>query len=246
MKNRFVKQKFQGTELLRKFQREISEELIKNHSWVKGENQLCELHQSVSKSDINKLRLSCFKQINSLNWKLELKKYVLDDISKLLGPDLVIQNKLNLSIQMPGDESSILPAHTDCNSGDSPFQLVIWIPLTDAKATNSMFIMGEAKSRSYYHHLGSHSIHKQLEISKDDYININEGEYIIFPPTLIHGNTLNTTKKTRISLNVRVKSIFSPYQRLTPLDRKVGAYYSLWNMSPWSKWNQEVLKELNK
>ena len=146
---------------------------------------------------------------------------------------------------MPGDESSILPAHTDCNSGDSPFQLVIWIPLTDAKGTNSMFIMGEDKSRSYYEHLRSNGNQKPLEISKEDYIDIKEGEYIIFPPTLIHGNTLNTTNKTRVSLNVRVKSVFSPYQNLTPLDRKVGAYYSLWNMSPWTKWNKEILRELN-
>ena len=64
----------------------------------------------------------------------------MDDITTILGSDLLIQTKLNLSIQMPGDKNSILKSHIDSQSGDSVFQLVVWVPLTNAYETNSMFI----------------------------------------------------------------------------------------------------------
>ena len=47
-------------------------------------------------------------------------------ILAVLGPDILIQRKLNFSIQMPGDESSLLGMHTDTLSGQSPFELVMW------------------------------------------------------------------------------------------------------------------------
>ena len=69
------------------------------------------------------------------------------------------------------------------------------------------------------------------------YLDINVNNFLIFPPTLIHGNSLNTTDSTRISLNFRVKSLFSPYQSWTPQDRRLGAYYKIFNISDLTRWN---------
>ena len=74
----------------------------------------------------------------------------MDAIRNILGPDVLIQKNINVSIQMPNDESSILNAHSDCSSGDSPFEWVIWIPVTDAYETNSMFIHTATTSRRFY------------------------------------------------------------------------------------------------
>ena len=41
---------------------------------------------------------------------------------------------------MPGDVSSILNLHTDALSGQSVFEIVLWLPLTNAFETNSMYI----------------------------------------------------------------------------------------------------------
>ena len=42
-----------------------------------------------------------------------------------------MQMRVNLSIQLPRDKSSLLPVHSDVWSGDSPFETVVWLPLVD-------------------------------------------------------------------------------------------------------------------
>ena len=50
-----------------------------------------------------------------------------------------MQRKINLSIQLPYDNSSLLPIHSDVWSGCSPF-VVLWVPLVDVYDSKSMFI----------------------------------------------------------------------------------------------------------
>ena len=52
-----------------------------------------------------------------------------------------MQKRINLSIQLPNDSSSLLPLHSDIWSGDSPFEAVVWIPLVDCFKTKSMYIL---------------------------------------------------------------------------------------------------------
>ena len=42
---------------------------------------------------------------------------------------------------MPNDDSSLLPVHSDTWAGDSPFEIVMWIPLVNCNKTQSMFIL---------------------------------------------------------------------------------------------------------
>jgi sporadic carbohydrate cluster 2OG-Fe(II) oxygenase len=50
-----------------------------------------------------------------------------------------MQKKINLSIQIPNDKDSLLDLHSDIYAGESPFQVVVWMPLVDAYETKSMF-----------------------------------------------------------------------------------------------------------
>ena len=61
-------------------------------------------------------------------------------VETIVGNELAMQNKLNLSFQMPNDKNSQLPMHSDIYAGESPFQVVVWIPLVNASSTKSMFI----------------------------------------------------------------------------------------------------------
>ena len=38
---------------------------------------------------------------------------------------------------MPNDKDSLLDLHSDIYAGESPFQVVVWIPLVDAYETKS-------------------------------------------------------------------------------------------------------------
>ena len=52
------------------------------------------------------------------------------------------------------------------------------------------------------------------------WLKVNYGEMLIFNQTLPHGNVVNEESETRISLNCRFKSIFSPYK-----DKKIGEFF---------------------
>ena len=40
---------------------------------------------------------------------------------------------------MPNDKDLLLDLHSDIYAGESPFQVVVWIPLVDVYSTKSMF-----------------------------------------------------------------------------------------------------------
>jgi len=85
------------------------------------------IHSVVKPSEINNTRIKLFQLINSIpKWDLKWLAGCRSTVSMLLGPDLLVQTKLNLSIQMPSDDSSQLGIHADTLSGQSPFELVTW------------------------------------------------------------------------------------------------------------------------
>ena len=59
-----------------------------------------------------------------------------------------MQKRINLSIQLPNDSSSLLPLHSDIWSGDSPFEAVVWIPLVDCFKTKSMYILKQISTEN--------------------------------------------------------------------------------------------------
>ena len=81
-----------------------------------------------------------YAEINKHDWILkkmmELFKYYIEEI---VGNEIAIQKKVNLSIQIPQDNTSILPMHSDFFSGESLYQLNLWLPLVNVKDTSSMF-----------------------------------------------------------------------------------------------------------
>ena len=60
-----------------------------------------------------------------------------------------MQKRINLSIQLPNDSSSLLPLHSDIWSETSPFEAVVWIPLVDCFKTKSMYILKANKYRKF-------------------------------------------------------------------------------------------------
>lgn len=213
----------------------------------KFNGNLDDLHMFESKSNINKLRLKIFNEINSkYNWENFILKICGNEIKEIHGQDLLIQSKINLSIQIPNDETSVLPKHTDCNSADSPFQSNVWIPLTNAFDTNSMFLFDKKRSLKYFQ-----SINKIKKVTnknifsrvlKKDFIKIDYGQCLLFNPAQLHGNQVNKTNKTRVSLNVRIKSLFSPEPTDRNPDRKLGTYYKPLQISNDSKYAIKLIK----
>ena len=74
-----------------------------------------------------------------------------------------MQLRVNLSIQLPNDDSSLLPIHADTWSGVSPFETVIWLPLVDCFKTKSMYLLPPNKSKK----LKDLFLNKKIKTSED-------------------------------------------------------------------------------
>jgi sporadic carbohydrate cluster 2OG-Fe(II) oxygenase len=202
---------------------------------------LSDLHSRLPISKVNAIRMATFKHLNVTPGQYDS---VLDRIAgatlrRILGPDLLVQTKLNLSIQLPGDEGSQLDLHSDCWSGDTPFQVNLWVPLTPCFASNSMFLLSEKKSATCIRLINKNvTLDKSALwtfVAEEDFLALSEGESIIFNPGLVHGNVLNRTNQTRVSINVRFKNVFSPDASTEYISRSAGPYYRKFKFSEWTE-----------
>ncbi len=203
---------------------------------LKKIDYLNKFHNHINAKDLNKIRLNIFNKINE---DLNFKKSYFNTSKKLLesivGNELVMQKKINLSIQTPKDKSSLLPVHADTWSGLSPFEVVVWLPLVDCYKTKSMYILQPKYYKKFIKNMKkttfSNSEKIFSSIKKDiDWLDIKFGEVLIFNQQLPHGNVPNIEKDTRWSMNCRFKSIFSPYA-----DKKIGEFYEPITLRPMSE-----------
>jgi len=191
-----------------------------------------QLHLSLKQEQLNTFRLKLIKSISETN---ELTDLIYAELTHLLhslvGPDIAVQKIPGLSIQFPGDESSILPFHSDVHAGNSPYEFVFWLPITRAEGTNAMFLLPLQESlklerRGWDESKALSDIKSEY---KDDLIRTGSGpgQAMIFSHNLFHGNTVNEEGFTRVSLNIRFKSLLTPFG-----EKKLGSYFRVLNVSP--------------
>ena len=188
-----------------------------------------EIHQKLSIDDLNHTRLRIFRRINkNKKFKFNLYNSASKYIEMCVGSEIV-GSDVNLSIQYPDDDSSLLSMHSDFFSGESLFQINLWIPFVNVKKTQSMFIIDPKNSISILKKIKNN---KNLCFSNIDekyqkyikWINVKKGEGILFSPNCLHGNVVNKEKKTRWSINVRYKNLYSPYSEYKN-EKQIGTYY---------------------
>ena len=190
------------------------------------ENILNNIHKYVQASKLNKFRLDIINKINSeKNFRENYYKVSKCLTDVIVGNEIAMQMRISLSIQLPKDNSSLLPIHADTWSGVSPFETVIWLPLVDCYKTKSMYILPPKKSKKIQSLLLDKKIKKSEDIFKKIkkdliWLDVKYGQVVIFDQSLPHGNVVNKEKETRWSMNCRFKSVFTPYA-----DKKIGEFY---------------------
>lgn len=200
------------------------------------------LHKYVPLNKLNNLRVNIIKKMN--RDEIFREKYYLvakETLDQLVGNELAMQNKLNLSLQMPHDKNSQLPMHSDIYAGESPFEVVVWIPLMDIQANNqSMYITSPKHNKIINKEVTTTKTKTLSQIynkhkKKFKFLKINFGEILIFTPILQHGNIVNTTNKTRMSLNCRFKSLLSPYDVFSKTHRNIPHFYRPLQIKPMTR-----------
>lgn len=184
------------------------------------------IQEKVEVERLNDLRLTVIREMNEEPWlRPSYFRLARRALEILVGNELVMQRRVNLSIQLPDDDSSLLPIHADVWAGDSPYEIVLWVPYVDVRATKSMFILPRTKNA---HHQARMS--EQNVGSADGLFRLVEadlawpkmpyGHVLLFTQNLMHGNVVNRERDTRWSSNCRFKSLFSPY-----CDKKLGEFF---------------------
>ncbi len=189
------------------------------------------IHQHVSPEKLNAFRLGIFEAMNKEPWFREAYFSVARKaLETLVGNELVMQRRVNISIQLPDDDSSLLPIHSDVWSGDSPYEVVLWIPYSDCYGTKAMYFTDTKTDAKVQPNLANHATAESLyqAVAKDaPFIETAYGEVLIFTQNIMHGNRVNVEKESRWSSNCRFKSALSPYA-----DKKLGEFFDPITLRP--------------
>jgi sporadic carbohydrate cluster 2OG-Fe(II) oxygenase len=193
---------------------------------------LDEIHGAVDAAQLNELRLGVFDGLNAEAWfRPAYFSLARRSLEVLVGNELAMQLRVNLSIQLPEDDSSLLPVHSDIWNGDSAYEVVAWLPLVDCHRTKSMFLLPPDANRralARFAALGrsSEEVYQAIE-TELLWLEVKAGEIVIFSPTLMHGNRVNREKGTRWSMNCRFKGLFTPYA-----DKRLGEFFEPITLRP--------------
>ena len=227
----FIVREAANKDALNKIQKFVIDMLSK-----KGGNLLDNAHRNIDIQELNDFRLEVINELNAQPWLKEAYYQVAKPyLDILVGNELAMQSRVNLSIQLPEDDSSLLPVHADTWSGDSSFEVVVWLPLVNCFGTKSMFLLPPkaANNLSDEFRLYAKGNSEELfnAIKKDvDWIKINYGEVLVFNQACPHGNRVNKENETRWSMNCRFKGLFTPYK-----DKKIGEFFEPITLRPVSK-----------
>ena len=157
-----------------------------NCSVVDQKTFLNQIHEQVSLEQLNALRLNVIRYMNEQSWfRSTYFQLVRSALETVVGNELAMQLRVNLSIQLPKDDSSLLPVHADVWSGDSPYEVVVWLPLVDCYRTKAMYLLPPEADRllqeefDQYAGRSSEELFRRIE-EEVDWIEIKAGEVLLF------------------------------------------------------------------
>lgn len=202
-------------------------------------DDLSEIDQVVPNDEVYELsRLLC-----ESTRKPEFKQLIDDLVGEVVVPEgqlvppISVQRQINVRIFLPNKPAATFPFHTGRLYGHGRASRSIWMPLTDVRSpemkTASMQIIDAVKSRK----LVSRAIEERLSISAMNELfgrfsrqcQAGPGAMVFFSQDNLHGNFVNETGKTRVSLDFRVAE--EKFGQL--LARKIpGGYFRLHNNEP--------------
>ncbi len=207
--------------------------LTKSRNYLKNSNNLKleNFHKFNFKNNIflNNFRLKMMTELNKYSdFKQKMYSSISPFLDKCLGPDIIVQKNLNLVIQKPHDTDRA-PFHKDAPA-NSNYELVVWLPLVDCHKSMSMYVF-DVNSHDYINNFLKKNVsHQKQEIlsKKKGYLpNVKFGQVLVFWSNCFHYIPVNKEDKTRWSINLRYKNLFTKYGTKNLLD-----FYEILRVSP--------------
>ncbi len=197
-------------------------------------DRLERLHEVVAEERLYPLSKDLCAATNEPAFQSMVREFVLDTVipkGNLVAP-VAVQRSVNVRIMAPQRPHGIFPFHTGLLYGHGPASRSLWLPLTDvsqpADASASMQIIGIQRSRELVQQAARErwSVDQMTQRFGAESWPLAAGPWraVFFSQENIHGNFVNTTGKTRVSLDFRVAEARFGDQ----LARKIaGGYFEL-------------------
>lgn len=191
------------------------------------------IHNYVAVDKLNDFRVALLNSMKQQSWlRPAYFSIARRAIEIIVGNELVMQRSINLSIQLPNDDSSTLPVHSDVWSGDSPYEIVLWVPYVSCYATKAMYFCDSSVDEklqaglSNFQEKSSEDLYHAIAADAP-FIDVPYGDVLLFTQNIMHGNRVNIENESRWSSNCRFKSALSPYA-----DKKLGEFFEPITLRP--------------
>ena len=133
-------------------------------------------------------------------------------LTSLVGQDVLAQRVPNVVLQPPNHPTPT-ELHRDAPA-NSPYEVVVWLPLVDCHDSKSMYILNRESTRTaldlYRLNPNDAEAFEGLLDARAELVNVPYGSALLFWSALFHGSQINTESETRVSLNTRYKHLFAP------------------------------------
>tara|TARA_B100001559_G_scaffold56761_1_gene45391 strand:- start:2234 stop:2890 length:657 start_codon:yes stop_codon:yes gene_type:complete len=199
-----------------KFRNEIEKIFQNNNLEYIHEWEDCNFGKLTFSTDQStKIHKKYYEQVKETNFLNIYNKFVKEIIFPHFKKDILYQRFPTFRVQVPNN-ISVAEFHKDKTYSHSPHEVNIFLPITEAKDTSTIWV-------------------ESVE-NKGDYkpMNADYGEYYVWNGSnLTHGNKINITSMTRFSVDFRIL----PYEKYNECDiketvtkkmeLKLGKYFEL-------------------
>ena len=177
-------------------------------------DSLATLHEVVPTEEAYVLSKDVCAATNRPEFRALLNAFVLEEVAPKGGlqPPIAAQRFTNVRIMLPDKPQGVFPFHTGLLYGHGEGSRSLWMPLTDVRGdedrTASLQIIDLERSRE----LIRRAIDDRLSISQmtelfgneSEAIKAGPGQVVFFSQENIHGNYVNRSGKTRVSIDFRL------------------------------------------
>ncbi len=172
------------------------------------------LHTVVPREQVYMLSKKLCEATNRPDFRRMVNEFSREEIvpKGRLVPPIAVQRYLNVRIMVPDKPQGVFPFHTGLLYGHGPGSRSLWMPLTDVTRAEdrsaSLQIIGLERSRE----LIRHAVANELSVpemtalfgAESFGVQAGPGKVLFFTQENIHGNFVNVTGKTRVSIDFRL------------------------------------------
>ncbi len=201
---------------------------VRDHVTAAGYDatDLQRLHETVPLSEISPLTQRLIRETEQPAFREMACGFVREVVRPILQADVALQRFFNIRIMLPDRQDMIIAFHNGTWYGHGLGETTIWMPLTQAEETNSLQVIDREASRK----INANAIenrwrHDQLQqacLAQARPVSLVPGQVLLFQQENLHGNVMNQTGRTRVSIDFRVAVAGGALHR-----KLVGGYFDL-------------------